>query len=215
MVCPPWQFIIDLMKYCGDLPHHPITDETINQLCKIFLNNTKIFRNLSFMHLVSIEEFQNFLYFLDNMRTTIQACGELYLSKIRDKHFIYPPGFFNDQTFRSAVSRGYYKSTDIVLRISDSTGMIEAVRLDHVMNVVKYHIYYSVRRKEWRFHEDTTTFYDSLLTILEELMKKEKINITLPTKVRVMPPLVDISIDENLVVSRVVSVVESADDGKE
>ena len=191
MFCPPIEFIVDLMKYCGDHPQCPITEASINQLCRIFLNSMKIYSNEEGARLVSVEGFQNFIYLIDNMHATIQACGPLYSSIINGKPFIYPIGLLSDKAFVSAVENGHYGLKDSILRISPITGMIEVVSLNATMNVVVQHIYYSVRLNKWRFHEDTTTFYESLTDILQELVTKKQINIALPRNSRPMPTLVD------------------------
>ena len=190
--CPPAQFIINLMKYCGSHPQCPLTEASINKLSMIFLNSMKIYPYHAGARLVPVEGYQNFIHLLDNMRATIKASGVLYSSIVDDKPCIYPIGLLHDRAFVGAVENEHYGLKDAILRISESTGMIEVVCLDAVMNTVVHHIYYSLRLNKWRFSDDATTFYESLPDILHVLATKKQINIIFPTRARSGPPrLVD------------------------
>ena len=188
MFCPPTQFIINLMKYCGGHPQCPLTEASINQLSKIFLASMKIYPYHTGSRLVSVEGYQNFIHLLDNMQATIKASGPLYSSIIGGKPCIYPIGLLHDRAFVGAVENEHYGLKDAILRISESTGMIEVVYLDAIMNTVVHHIYYSLRLNKWRFSDDTTTFYESLPDILHVLALMKQINIIFPKSDRSGPP---------------------------
>ena len=187
MFCPPAQFIINLMKYCGAHPQCPLTEASINQLSMIFLNSMKIYPYHVGSRLVPVEGYQNFIYLLDNMQATIKASGVLYSEIIVGKPCIYPIGLLHDRAFVGAVENEHYGPKDAILRISESTGMIEVVCLDAVMNTVVHHIYYSLRLNKWRFSDDATTFYDSLPDILHVLATMKQINIIFPKSARSGP----------------------------
>jgi len=187
MFCPPAQFIINLMKYCGSHPQCPLTEASINQLSKIFLNSMKIYPYHAGSRLVPVEGYQKFIHLLDNMQATINASGALYSSIIGGKPCIYPIGLLHDRAFVGAVENEHYGLKDAILRISESTGMIEVVCLDAVMNTVVHHIYYSLRLNKWRFSDNTTTFYDSLPDILHVLALMKQIKIIFPRSARSAP----------------------------
>jgi hypothetical protein len=116
----------------------------------------------------------------------------LYSSIIGGKPCIYPIGLLHDRAFVGAVENEHYGLKDAILRISESTGMIEVVCMDAVMNTVVHHIYYSLRLNKWRFSDNTTTFYESLPDILHVLATKKQINIIFPKNAHSGPPrLVD------------------------
>ena len=77
-----------------------------------------------------------------------------------------------------------YTKNDGVLRISDTTGMIDVLYI-HPANLIVRSIplYYSERLKKWRFNkDDSTNLYNSLMDILLAL---KEIRIRFP----VAPPV--------------------------
>ena len=183
MFTPPADFLLHLMSYCVGRPERPLTEASKNRLCGYFLENTRIYKYADGKCINSITGFQNSIYLIYNMYVTIDALGSIWYEKVGNKFFIQPIEY-TVQSLILEMEGGKYTKNDGIVRISDTTGMIDVLYIHPANWIVRsIPIYYSERLQKWRFNKnDSTNLYNSLMDILVAL---KEIRIRFP----VAPPV--------------------------